>query len=130
MVTTSLGHLAIFASYERVFARLDRGAEAGATRSGPRCFDRAIWHYTTVLEARGADGRGVVPRRGARRYFARMHADFAAGPGPSTPCGRARHEVPAGGGRPLPGLRAAVPAEPPAGRPPLITARSGTLTGG
>jgi CDP-glycerol glycerophosphotransferase len=76
MVTTSAGHLAIFASYDRVFARLDQAPASDAVRAA--IFDRAIWHYTTVLEARGTDGRGVVPRRERRAYFARMHADFTA----------------------------------------------------
>jgi CDP-glycerol glycerophosphotransferase len=76
MVTTSPGHLAIFASYERVFSLLDEASASDAVRAA--VFDRAIWHYTTVLEARGADGHGLVPPQARRRYFARMHAEFIA----------------------------------------------------
>ena len=81
MVTTSSGHLAIFASYERVFALLDEALPDQTPASDAirtAVFDRAIWHFTTVLEARGADGRGLVPPQERRRYFARMHAEFTA----------------------------------------------------
>ena len=81
MVTTSPGHLAIFASYERVFALLDQALPDQTPASDAirtAFFNRAIWHYTTVLEARGADGRGLVPPQERRPYFARMHAEFIA----------------------------------------------------
>jgi CDP-glycerol glycerophosphotransferase len=76
MVTTSLGHLAIFAAYERVFSLLDEASAGDAVRTA--VFNRAIWHYTTVLEARGVSGHGLVPPQERRRYFARMHAEFTA----------------------------------------------------
>jgi len=45
-------------------------------------FERAIWHYTTILETTGPGvgpiGRsGLVPRRDRRGFFRRMHDDFA-----------------------------------------------------
>jgi CDP-glycerol glycerophosphotransferase len=80
MVTPSHDHLAIFASYHRVFEIA--GADPAVT-PGVRAalFERAIWHYTTILQpgsglagslARG----GVVPRGERRAFFARMHQDF------------------------------------------------------
>ena len=76
MATPSAGHLAIFDSYAQVFARLDRLSVSDAVRTA--FFERAIWHYATILEARAADGRGLVPPRERRRYFARMHDEFTA----------------------------------------------------
>jgi CDP-glycerol glycerophosphotransferase len=76
MATTSAGHLAIFDAYDQVFARLDQPSVSDAVRTV--FFERAIWHYTTVLEARAANGRGLVPPRERRRYFARMHDEFTA----------------------------------------------------
>jgi CDP-glycerol glycerophosphotransferase len=76
MATTSPGHLAIFDSYAQVFARLDALPVSDSVRTA--FFERAIWHYTTVLEARAANGRGLVPPRERRRYFARMHNEFTA----------------------------------------------------
>jgi CDP-glycerol glycerophosphotransferase len=60
--------LQIFCSYEKVFAM------AAATNPPPdpqvqaALFERAIWHYTTVLP--------LVPRTERRPYFRRMHQDF------------------------------------------------------
>jgi CDP-glycerol glycerophosphotransferase len=84
MATTSTGHLAIFASYERVFDLVAAQRAAGAQVSDAvrdAIFSRAIWHYTTVFDSAGpsAAGRlraGLVPRAERRQFFARMHADF------------------------------------------------------
>jgi CDP-glycerol glycerophosphotransferase len=39
-------------------------------------FERAIWHYTTVLSGRSGRG-GLVPRAARRAFFQRMHEDYA-----------------------------------------------------
>jgi CDP-glycerol glycerophosphotransferase len=80
MATTGTGHLAIFASYERVFALIAARRAAGAEVSDAvqaAVFERAIWHYATVLHT-GLSRAGLVPRGDRRRFFARMHADFVA----------------------------------------------------
>jgi CDP-glycerol glycerophosphotransferase len=61
----------IFGAYEQVFTFLsERPAVPGlitpAVRAG--LFERAIWHYTTLLP--------LVPRRRRREFFGRMSADF------------------------------------------------------
>jgi CDP-glycerol glycerophosphotransferase len=84
MVTTSRGQAAVFDSYHRVFDLLDRRAAAGQPVSPAlqaAIFERAIWHYSMVLQTTGPGigrfGRpGLVPRRERRQFFARMHADF------------------------------------------------------
>ena len=84
MATTSLGQLAVFDSYRRVFELLADRAAAGHPVSGrlrAAIFERAIWHYTTVLQTTGIGiGRvglpGLVPRAERRRFFRRMHEDF------------------------------------------------------
>jgi CDP-glycerol glycerophosphotransferase len=83
MGTASTAHLGIFDAWEQVFELLDTRAASGQPASGAlqaAIFERAIWHYTTVFQATGPwPGRGrLVPRRGRRAFFARMHADFAA----------------------------------------------------
>jgi CDP-glycerol glycerophosphotransferase len=45
-------------------------------------FERAIWHYSTVLETTGPGVGpvglpGLVPRAERHRFFRRMHEDFA-----------------------------------------------------
>jgi CDP-glycerol glycerophosphotransferase len=72
MATPSRGQLSIFDSYEKVFGLLDEQEPPPPVRAA--VFERAIWHYTTVLQA-GRRG-GLVPRQQRREYFARMHADF------------------------------------------------------
>ena len=74
MATSGPGHLAIFASYRSVFRLLDQAPASDAVRAA--FFERAIWHYTTVLEARAVDGRRLVPRHERRHYFAQIHHDF------------------------------------------------------
>jgi CDP-glycerol glycerophosphotransferase len=68
MTTAGAAHLAIFTAYERVFGLL--AAQDAGEAVAAAVFDRAIWHYTTVLQA------GLVPRAQRRQFFARMHADF------------------------------------------------------
>lgn len=85
MTTTSRQHLAVFDAYQQVFDVLARRDAAGQPVSDAvraAVFERAIWHYSTVLETTGPGiGRvglpGLVPRRDRRRFFRRMHADFA-----------------------------------------------------
>jgi CDP-glycerol glycerophosphotransferase len=75
MATASTGQLSIFRSYERVFALV---AAAQPAVPGPvrrAVFERAIWHYTTVLGGRPGRG-GLVPRAARRAFFARMHEDY------------------------------------------------------
>jgi len=71
MATPSPGQLSIFDSYQKVFGLLDEHAPPPVRAA---VFERAIWHYTTVLQA-GRRG-GLVPRQQRRAFFARMHADF------------------------------------------------------
>jgi CDP-glycerol glycerophosphotransferase len=85
MTTTSRQHLAVFDAYRQVFELLaERDAAGHPVSDAVRAavFERAIWHYTTVLETTGPGvGRlglpGLVPRRDRRRFFRRMHEDFA-----------------------------------------------------
>ncbi|GEM_PF-646881 len=80
MATTASGHLAVFDAYAGVLERLRRLAEAGDPVATPAVrqavFERAISHYANVLQARGASGRGLVPRPERRRFFRRMHEEF------------------------------------------------------
>jgi len=85
MVTTSHDHFAIFTAYHKVFDFLAQrlaAADAAVTQTVQAAvFERAIWHYTTILETTGIGigsvGRsGLIPRRERRAYFARMHDDF------------------------------------------------------
>jgi CDP-glycerol glycerophosphotransferase len=74
MVTPSADHLAIFASYQRVF---EMAAADPAVTPAVRAalFERAIWHYTTIGQP-GGPGGGLVPRGERRAFFTRMHEDF------------------------------------------------------
>jgi CDP-glycerol glycerophosphotransferase len=80
LATTSVGHFAVFDAYHRVFELLaSRDAVSDALRAA--IFERAIWHYTTVLQTTGIGvGRiglpGLVPRAERHRFFRRMHEDF------------------------------------------------------
>jgi CDP-glycerol glycerophosphotransferase len=85
MATTSSGQLAVFEAYRRVFellaAREARGQPVSAELHAA-IFERAIWHYTTVLQTTGPGiGQvglpGLVPRAERHRFFRRMHEDFA-----------------------------------------------------
>lgn len=85
LATTSLGHLAVFDSYRRVFelaASRDAAGKPVSDALRAAIFERAIWHYTTVLQTTGFGvGRiglpGLVPRAERQRFFQRMHQDFA-----------------------------------------------------
>jgi CDP-glycerol glycerophosphotransferase len=68
MTARSSGQTRILGSYERVFALAAAADPAPAPQVRAALFDRAIWHYTTVLP--------LVPRTERRRYFRRMHEDF------------------------------------------------------
>lgn len=68
MVTRSSGQLRIFRSYERVFALAATADPPPAPQVQAALFERAIWHYTTVLP--------LVPRAARRGCFRRMHEDF------------------------------------------------------
>ncbi len=67
----SAANFNIFASYQRIFDYLSERNEARAPVTPPvyaAVFERAIWHYTTLLP--------LVPRRRRREFFHRMSADF------------------------------------------------------
>ena len=85
MATTSAGHLAVFDAYEAVLERLGKLAEdtepGATTEVRSATFERAIGHYSTVLQARRpgrwrGTSRSLVPRGDRRRFFRRMHADY------------------------------------------------------
>jgi CDP-glycerol glycerophosphotransferase len=85
LVTPGRGHLAVFGAYRQVFERLERMRGSGDPRATDAVraavFERAIWHYSTVLGARGRRRwprvrAGLVPRGDRRAFFARMHAEF------------------------------------------------------
>ena len=84
LATTSAGHFAVFDAYHRVFELLASRDAAGQPVSDAlraAIFERAIWHYTTVLQTTGIGvGRvglpGLVPRAERHRFFRRMHEDF------------------------------------------------------
>ncbi len=85
MTQTSGGNMAIFDAYRQVFEFLAK-REAAAGQPVPAglrtaVFERAIWHYSTVLQAGGPrlgpiGSGGLVPRAERREFFDRMHADF------------------------------------------------------
>src|SRR5690348_9743992 len=62
----------IFGSYQQVFNYFSERAELRAPATPPAVyaavFERAIWHYTTLIP--------LVPRRRRREFFHRMSADF------------------------------------------------------
>ncbi len=85
MVTTSDRHFDIFGSYQAVFDLLPAFAQSAgepvsdAVRAA--LFERAIWHYTTILGTGGtgigaARIGGLVPRGARRMFFERMHKDY------------------------------------------------------
>jgi CDP-glycerol glycerophosphotransferase len=84
MATTSLGQFAVFDAYHRVFELLASRDAAGQPVSDAlraAVFERAIWHYTTVLQTTGIGVGpvglpGLVPRAERHRFFRRMHEDF------------------------------------------------------
>jgi CDP-glycerol glycerophosphotransferase len=68
MARRSSGQLRVFCSYATVFAMAARADPPLAGEVMAALFERAIWHYATVLP--------LVPRAARRRYFRRMHEDF------------------------------------------------------
>ena len=85
MATTSSSHQAIFSAYSEVFDLLGKRVAAADPVATPAVqaaiFERAIWHYSTVLQTGGLGlgpvGRpGLVPRSERRAFFRRMHADY------------------------------------------------------
>ncbi len=84
LATTSHAHFGVFTAYEAVFGLLASRDAAGrpvSDRLRAAMFERAIWHYTTVLQTTGPGiGRvglpGLVPRAERHAFFRRMHEDF------------------------------------------------------
>jgi CDP-glycerol glycerophosphotransferase len=72
MAAPSDGQLRIFSSYEHVFALVDAAQPPVTDQVRAAIFERAIWHYTTVLGGRV----GLVPRAARRAFFERMHEDY------------------------------------------------------
>ena len=68
MATTSARHFDIFASYARVFAFAATLAPPATEAVRAALFERAIWHYSTILP--------LVPRRRRKEFFRRMSGDF------------------------------------------------------
>jgi CDP-glycerol glycerophosphotransferase len=84
MATKDGGHLSIFSAYEEVFGMIAKrpasGDEAVTAAVRSAVFERAIWHYTSVLQTGRGIGRlrigGLVPGRDRRAFFSRMHTDY------------------------------------------------------
>jgi CDP-glycerol glycerophosphotransferase len=71
LAAASAANFNIFGSYQRIFSYFSERYEAGAPIPPPvyaAIFERAIWHYTTLLP--------LVPRHRRREFFHRMSADF------------------------------------------------------
>ena len=71
LAAASAGNFNIFRSYQQVFDYLSERSDTRAPVTPPvyaAIFERAIWHYTTLLP--------LVPRRRRREFFHRMSADF------------------------------------------------------
>jgi CDP-glycerol glycerophosphotransferase len=73
MATPGDAHLAIFGAYAQVFDRMSADPPEAAVQAA--LFERAIWHYTTVL---GGGRGGLVPPARRRAFFDRMHEEFTA----------------------------------------------------
>jgi len=71
LAAASAANFNIFGSYQRIFSYISERMQARAPIPPPvraAIFERAIWHYTTLLP--------LVPRRRRREFFHRMSADF------------------------------------------------------
>jgi CDP-glycerol glycerophosphotransferase len=71
LAAVSNANFNIFGSYQQVFNYFAERTELGAPVTPAvyaAVFERAIWHYTTLLP--------LVPRRRRREFFHRMSADF------------------------------------------------------
>jgi CDP-glycerol glycerophosphotransferase len=85
LATTSSAHWSVFDSYADVLDMLRKRVESADPVATPAVqaamFERAISHYSAILEATGpgfgpARRPGLVPRTERRRFFDRMHADY------------------------------------------------------
>jgi CDP-glycerol glycerophosphotransferase len=85
MIQTTGAHFGVFRSYRQVFELVaKRQADGDPAITGPvlaALFERAIWHYATILGTGGwgigpAGRGGLVPRRLHHRFFTMMHQDF------------------------------------------------------
>jgi CDP-glycerol glycerophosphotransferase len=72
MAAPSDGQLAVFSSYEHVFALMEAARPPVTEQVRAAIFERAIWHYSTVLSGR----IGLVPRAARRPFFEHMHEDY------------------------------------------------------
>ncbi len=71
LAAASAANFNIFDSYQQIFSYFAERARLRAPITPPvyaAVFERAIWHYTTLLP--------LVPRRRRREFFHRMSADF------------------------------------------------------
>jgi len=71
LAAASAANFNIFRSYQQIFDYFSERTKARAPVTPPvyaAVFERAIWHYTTLLP--------LVPRRRRREFFHRMSADF------------------------------------------------------
>jgi len=71
LAAASAANFNIFRSYQQIFNYFSERTKARAPVTPPvytAVFERAIWHYTTLLP--------LVPRRRRREFFHRMSADF------------------------------------------------------
>jgi CDP-glycerol glycerophosphotransferase len=72
LAAASAANFNVFGSYQRIFdyfaERADLRAPVTPHAVYTAVFERAIWHYTTLLP--------LVPRRRRREFFRRMSADF------------------------------------------------------
>ena len=71
LAAASVANFNIFGAYQQIFKYLAERTDARAPITPPvyaAVFERAIWHYTTLLP--------LVPRRHRREFFHRMSADF------------------------------------------------------
>lgn len=71
LAAASPANFTIFGSYQQIFDYLSERTELRAPVTPPvyaAVFERAIWHYTTLLP--------LLPRRRRREFFHRMSADF------------------------------------------------------
>lgn len=69
LAAASAANFNIFGSYQRIFDFMaERACQPAPPAVYAAVFERAIWHYTTLLP--------LVPRRRRREFFGRMSADF------------------------------------------------------
>jgi len=76
MTGNSNRHFRIFESWSPVLERVQKSTDSGdptvTAQVYKALFERAIWQYSTILDA-----KGYVGRSDRRRFFARMHWHFA-----------------------------------------------------